>query len=331
MRRDFCTYFDKNYLSRGLALFDSLARHCPSFRLFVLCLDEETFRFLSATDRPELVLIRLSHLEADDPELAATRPTRSMIEYYFTLTPAWLCHVFARFSDVELLTYIDSDFRMFSSPEPLYEELGVGSIAVVEHRLPGELDVQKDRGRFNVGWLSFRRDDNGLACVRWWRERCIEWCYDRVENGKFADQKYLDEWPQLFGGVRILQHPGVSIAPWNLAGHSVRIRAGHAEIDGRPLICFHFHGFKHLIGLLYETGLAGYPVALDRELRDAIFNPYLRELLAHERELARAQVTSGHARSMRYVKGGVADMKQLVLRVGSSLYRRSFLIAPVGR
>jgi hypothetical protein len=173
IRRDFCTYFDRNYLSRGLTLFDSLKSRCQSFRLFVLCLDVETERYLRGRGAPELHLIGLAELERADPALARVRPSRSLVEYYFTLTPAWIRFLFARVPDLDLVTYVDSDFKLFSSPEPLFEELGEGSIAVVEHRFPPALKHQEDRGRFNVGWLTFRRDDEGLGCLDWWRERCI--------------------------------------------------------------------------------------------------------------------------------------------------------------
>ena len=63
-------------------------------------------------------------------------------------------------------------------------------------------------GRFNVGMVSFRNDVAGLACLSRWREKCIEWCYDRVEDGKFADQGYLDDWPTEHEGVVVLDMQG---------------------------------------------------------------------------------------------------------------------------
>jgi hypothetical protein len=326
--RNFCTYFDRNYLSRGLALYHSLRAQHASFRLFVLCLDERTKSYLTDKALPGIVAISRSELETYDPELLATRATRTLVEYYFTSTPSWLRFLFARFADVDLLTYVDADFLFFSSPEPLFDEMGDASIAVVEHRFPPALRHQEDRGRFNVGWLSFRRDEEGLACVSWWRERCIEWCYDRIEGDKFADQKYLDQWPRLFPKLVVLQHKGVNVAPWNL--DDARFHVDHAKprIDEQPLICFHFHGFKHVVGPIYQSGLQGYPVKLSPALRAGVFAPYLNELVKHESDLARAGVTDGSAKSLRYMTGGWHGLSQRAIGLASALLSGTCLWAP---
>jgi hypothetical protein len=329
--RHYCTYFDRNYLSRGLTLYQSLRAHDPSCRLYVCCFDDETFTFLTKRALPGLIAVAHTTLEAHDPQLAATRASRSRVEYFFTSTPSWLRFVFDQHPDVELLTYLDADFRLFASPEPVFAEMGQGSIAVVEHRYPPRLRHLEDHGRFNVGWLSFRRDAQGLACVDWWRERCIEWCYDRVEPDRYADQKYLDQWPRRFDKLVVLQHPGVNVAPWNLPERPIRRDGSGLRIAGAPLICFHFHGLKHVAGPLYESGLRSYGVKLDRTLKESIFDPYLGELSAYESELAQAGLGSGHATSQRYVRTGLGHLAQRATRfvtVIRLLLSRAYLVAP---
>ena len=94
--RVYCTYFDHNYLSRGLALHHSLQRHAPGSRLWVLCLSEACYQTLvDAQPAGTVIPVRLADFEAADPEVAATRAGRSAIEYYFTCSPAWMLYVLA--------------------------------------------------------------------------------------------------------------------------------------------------------------------------------------------------------------------------------------------
>jgi len=86
--RYFCTYFDRNYLPRGLALYRSLQCHCPAFQLWVLCMDAACYETLSALALPDVHLIAREDFEAGDEGLLAAKQTRSLIEYYFTCTPS---------------------------------------------------------------------------------------------------------------------------------------------------------------------------------------------------------------------------------------------------
>src|SRR5262249_28408048 len=115
-------------------------------------------------------------------------------------------------------------------------------------------------------------------CLRWWRQRCLEWCYDRLEDGKFADQKYLDDWPSRFPGVVVLRHKGANLAPWNVARYKIRRHKGTVLIDSDPLICYHFHSLKIVTPHLFDLSLGIYEARLGRVLQDDIYLPYLRHL-----------------------------------------------------
>src|SRR5437762_9561169 len=86
--RYFCTYFDHHYSVRGLALYQSLRRHCPEFKLWILCLDELSHSELTRLNLPEVSLLTLGELENGDAALLAAKENRSRIEYYFTCTPS---------------------------------------------------------------------------------------------------------------------------------------------------------------------------------------------------------------------------------------------------
>jgi hypothetical protein len=284
----FCTYFDQRFLSRGLALHHSLMDHCRSFHLWVLCLDEPVQAALSALDLPHVTLTPLAELEAADGELPKVKGGRTTVEYYFTCTPAWPLWVFNHAPHLDLITYLDADLFFFADPAPIFEELGARSVGIISHRFPPDMRWRERYGIYNVGWVSFRRDENGIACLRWWRERCIEWCHDREESGRFGDQKYLDVWPELFDGVAVLEHPGANVAAWNLATHPLSVRDSAIWVKVQfPLLFFHFHGLRRLHRYFVDPQLAEYGVRMSLVFRKSVLDQYLKALAAAVTKLQR--------------------------------------------
>lgn len=278
----FCTYFDIRYLSRGLALHASLVRHAGDFTLHVLCLDEETKRILDRMALPGLVTLSREQLERADPDLARARTTRSLVEYYFTCTSCLTRHVLD-VSGAEVAAYVDADCWFLDSPGPLWDELGQGAALIIPHRFPPNLKRLEQFGLFNVGLLLFRNDARGRACLDWWRERCLEWCGDCWQDGRFADQKYLDDWPERFEGVVVSRHPGANVAPWNVDGHDIGRVAGEFRVDGRPLVFYHFHGLRIITPWLFNPDLPRYERMHIGEPLRALYVGYARELLRQAR------------------------------------------------
>jgi hypothetical protein len=279
----YCTYFDHRFLSRGLALHASMRRHCGAFRLWVLCLSEECHAVLTALALPDLVPLRLQDLEAHDGALLAAKRDRALIDYYFTCTAALLAWLFATRSEIDVLTYVDADVYFFGSPGFLLEEFRGSSVLIVPHAFSDRNRHLERFGRYNVGWLTFRRDASGLACLAWWRRSCLDWCRDEAGEGRFADQKYLDEFPARFSGVRIVAHPGVDVAPWNLDRYRISLEPdGAPRVDGEPIVFYHFHGLRRLAPFLWKTQTRQFGARLTRLVRRSIYAPYLAALDAAE-------------------------------------------------
>jgi SAM-dependent methyltransferase len=299
---EFCTLFDVNYLARGLVTHRSLRAVLPDARVRVLCMDPETKRLLNALAEPGLETIALAELEGHDGALAGVKQGRTRAEYCWTSTPALCRFLFDREPSIGELTYIDADLMFSSSPEPLFDELGDDSVLIVRHRYAPQWAAQElSHGIYNVEWLTFRRDARALAVLDWWRDRCIEWCYARTEDGKFGDQKYLDDWPERFDGVHVLRHPGGGVGPWNASRHQLERPDARVTVDGKPLVFFHYHSLAlhkldararalaalgSPLGPRIDEGVAwtaNYPVGDDA--REWIWRPYLRRLLAADAEI----------------------------------------------
>jgi hypothetical protein len=282
----FCTYFDRNYLVRGLALYWSLVRHASPFTLYVLCLDGYTRDLLARLGLPEVRLIPIEDFEAGDADLVEAKNNRRRIEYYFTCTPSLPLYVLDHFPGIDVITYLDADLYFFADPAPVYDELRDRSILIVEHRFPEHLRHLEVYGLYNVGLLCFRNDRHGRECLRWWRQCCLRWCGNRVNGAAFADQKYLDDWPARFPGVVVLQHKGANLAPWNVDRFCLRERNGSVLVDGDPLIFYHFHRLQIITRFFFDPDLALYDARLSPLLRRKVYAPYLRELQSCMRQLA---------------------------------------------
>lgn len=243
--RYFCTLFDSGYLLKGLAMIRSLARFCPGMKIHVLCMDEQAKYILERLDLPFVNCVTLA--EVENEELLKAKADRGVAEYCWTLSSCFTWYVMQKNPEIDFLTYVDADLLFYSDVQPLFDEIGEASIAIIEHRFSQRLKHRDVNGRFCVEWNSFRRDEQGLACLSRWRAQCIEWCYYRLEDGKMGDQKYLDEWPDRYSACHILMHPGAGIAPWNYAQYRFgKDDAGNITVEGAPLIFYHFHQFQLL-------------------------------------------------------------------------------------
>lgn len=274
----YCTLFDRNYVTRGLALHSSLARHCADFRLLILCLDQATLNALAQLSLPNAVLVPLDVLENHDPELRRVRPERSTVEYYFTCKPSLMQFALEKYPTADRICYLDSDLYYFANPEILEKDYSESAVALTPHRFPSHLGHFMHHGLFNAGWVSAKVDAEGERFIAWWRARCIEWCYVKIEPDRFGDQKYLDQVPGLFPNTAVLSHPGANAAPWNLADLNVSPSSTTVCVNGKPLVFFHFHGLKRLLFNYYDSGLYQYEVEFSPSVRKLIYSPYLAEI-----------------------------------------------------
>ncbi len=274
----FCTYCDQGYAARMLCLHASLKAQQESFRLWVLCFDAETEAVVRAEADESLMAISLVQFLAAEPDYAAVRTSRSRVEFYFTATPVLVRYCFSREAAADRMTYLDADLFFFGPVSAVFAEQGDASVGIVPHRFLAHLAAQREHGTYNVAWVSFRRDEDGLGCLEWWRERCLEWCFDRVEKGRFADQGYLDEFPRRFRRVKSLDHPGVNAAPWNVNTARLTFVAGAPWLEQKPVMFYHFQGIREVAAGWFDPGLRPYRVRLTQELKDGVYLPYLRRL-----------------------------------------------------
>ena len=285
MTRYFCTYFDRNYLVKGLTMIESLRRtQSEPFRIFVICIDELTRTVLDHLAIPEIVTVPLHWIEQGDRELAEAKTNRKFVGYLWTLTPVILLKILQQHPEVDTLVYVDADLLFFSSSEPIFEELGDRDVLIHEHRFPPAWQYLEAHGKYNVGLLCFKNTTKGRDIAKWWRDRCLEWCDAEVKDGKMGDQAYLNDWPERFPSVTVTKNIGVGVAPWNHDQYIFGGAGSTVTVDGKPVVFYHFHSFTFTLPELI-TPILHDPYTLPRAVLDLCVMPYVAALHENMRRI----------------------------------------------
>jgi hypothetical protein len=243
-------------------------------------MDEVTYAILTRLQLERTRLIALEDFENE--ELRQARQDRTAAEYCWTCTAPLLLYVMEQDPLVGSVAYLDADLFFFSDPRPIYDEMRGQSILIHEHRYAPEYqDRERTSGIYNVGMVIFRNDNNGLKCLSWWKQQCLDVCTKDPEAGHCGDQKYLDDWPSRFENVAVLQHKGGGLAPWNISNYRLSVENGATFVDLDELIFYHYHSLqiinRRLLNKRPFLAAKGYRFTNQQLL--LVYKPYALELI----------------------------------------------------
>jgi hypothetical protein len=261
-------------------MYHSLVQTGEEFTLYAVCFDDVAHRILTKLDLPRLVAIPLEAFEV--PRLRAVKAQRTAKEYYWTCTPHVIRFVLDGYG-LPQVTYLDADLHFYDKPSLLLAEMAraQASVLITPHSYTPRYDQAATSGIYCVQFVTFNRDSQGLKVLEWWQQRCLEWCFARFEDGKFGDQKYLDDWPRRFEGIHVLEQCAGGAAPWNVQQYRLSLQSMKLHVDDRPLVFYHFHGYLYYPDGIHDFG--NYRLA--RDVIDLLYRPYARELLRAHAEI----------------------------------------------
>ena len=234
----------KHRLHQCVAMYHSLKSCMTEAILAVLAIDAECLQVLNALSLPELLVISAAELE--DDELRKLKEERNSSEYCWTLKPVLLLHLYERLRDFNILVYLDSDLFFFDNPMQLLRRNDKWSVLLTTHKV---------NRKANGGFVAFRRSSHAFGALKWWRDSCLEWCYYNNDNGRFADQGYLDSMRVKYKGVKYLDTPGANVATWNFFRYNFMLKDENIYVDRSRLIFYHFSGMRMKN---YESSVAIY-------------------------------------------------------------------------
>lgn len=272
MKEHYVTLLNELFLPQLVSLHMSMERHVSNYVLWVICIDESTHAVLSKLSLQNLNLVSLKEFENDT--LKALKNERTIGEYCWTLTPITAKIVFELDSSISRITYIDVDVWFRKNPDSIFNEFEASgkSVLITEHHYAPESDISHLSGIFCVQFITFLKSRSENIRSEW-ESQCIDWCYNRFEDGKFGDQKYLDEWPSKYNNeVHVLQNKEAILAPWNAT-----------RFPFSTSIIYHFHKLRIVNSNKVNIGNYRIPDATIEQ----IYKPYLSDLKKSIRLLER--------------------------------------------
>ena len=325
------TFFDKNYLSRGLVLYNSLKEYTSDFELYILCLDDFTREYFENNKKvyPEVKTIQLSDIEENDAELTLAKSNRSRIEYYFTLSPCLPLYLLKKYNLPHICS-LDADILFLDSPKSLFDKLNEYSIVITPHKFSDKITHLSKFGMYNVSFQIFKNNETGLACLQKWKEECIEYCgdeYDEV-NERFADQKYLDKWLTLYPNEVFVLNDNVSgLAPWNLNNYKVEKIENCYYSNQEQMIFYHFHHFKIFNESWASNGFHEYKVTTQKGV-DALYLDYWSRIDSYNNQFAIVKEDSTRYKTSTKLLPKLLKEKVVYKRKNEVLEHKSFTFAP---
>lgn len=228
-----CTVISKIRIYQYLALYESIVKNNIAAKLFVFCVDKESFDLLNKMGISKAVIIDFTKLE--DKTLIDIKKERQLYEYCWTIKPVVIEYIFDNYPEIKKTIYIDSDAYFFSEPLSIINRIKKWSVIVTTHR---------SSKKVNGGFVCFKRDKIGLDALKWWKEQCIDWCYARYENGKFGDQGHLDKLKKYYKNIYYLEHPGFNLASWNEFLYEIKVYENRVYVNNTRLVFYHFSGLR---------------------------------------------------------------------------------------
>lgn len=251
------TYCTRDYILHALTSLESaLDLHAES-KAHLICVDfiqdilpwqfklQERIQLSSLDEFPKTARLYSDYLQS-----------RSRFESLVSIKPHLLLELCKSLPENDFVIYQDTDVIYFAELDDYSNFNSKHSVFFFEHAYTSR-KANYPYGKYNAGFLVLRNNNSSREFLKNWSSKCHDWCFLRAENGRYADQKYLEEF---------IHHRYVSAEPCkriNLGMHffegggKVRKVRDKVLINDEVLICFHFHGFK-VHKRVTESGLNRY-------------------------------------------------------------------------
>jgi hypothetical protein len=285
--RHIATSTDANYLHKAIVLYRSLLKVHDNFLLHMFCFDDIAYSVFKRLNYQNLKIYHPSDFE--NKELLKVKASKvKRYEYYWACNP-FITRKVLLDQDTDFVSSCDCDLMFFDSPEVIFSELGNADVLIQPNNFSYQFVNDFTLvGYYCTSFQCFKKNQNSIKILNWWHKKTIKWCSSKFEDGKFGEQKYLDDWRIRFKKVREIANVGTNVAPWNIQKYDISKRNKQIIINAKyPLIYYHYHSFRMDLKN-YQYIITGdrhnnYPIS--EKVIKLVYKPYIKVLKETIKEL----------------------------------------------
>lgn len=256
------TICSNNYLAQAKALGDSIKKTNPDYSFFIGLVDHlsSEINYEKEIGHP----IILAH-EIGIPDFESLWKKFNIIELNTCVKPFYLEYFTQKYEDLTHLMYFDPDTFVFGDIKDIENELeNDKEIILTPHILtPIQLDGKSpneplflNHGLYNLGFIGIKNPKNNTAFFKWWGERTYHSGYDKIAEGLFVDQLWMNFTPIYFGNVVVSKNYGLNAGPWNLHERFFSKKDSWKVNETTNLVFYHFSNYKfnqpHILANYYN-------------------------------------------------------------------------------
>lgn len=258
-------YFSSTYIAMAKTLVESLQRFENDLVVHAMTADKKSAEFAENSGFDSIELHQIQEL-INDPH----RDEKTFAERLFTAGPRFLSEVLDKLPDGERVIYANSDIFFFKDPSLIWSEHPPFDVLLFPHHFStvNRLRLQK-YGQFNAGALAMVSSLKSREIVRSWAEQTAAWCWDRAEDGKYADQKYLETFHGFGSQVVASEDQRFNLGPWTNATESLVYE---------QCVFYHFHSARDVGDYWLLPHLQYLKLPTERER--SMYQAYLQELFS---------------------------------------------------
>lgn len=159
---------------------------------------------------------------------------KTFSEKLFTLGPTFTSQVLQTLPEGRRVLYLNSDIFFLRDPHGIWAGAEEWDVYLFPHHYSSINKMRLGKfGNLNAGAMAITKSKESLRVIERWADECASWCFDRAEQGKYADQKYLESFQLWSSKVSLATEKTMNLASW----------VSKAQNDDfQNCIFYHFHG-----------------------------------------------------------------------------------------